>query len=335
MTFDEIANLWRESHYQYIKDTTSSAYEYRLQKNIIPYFGRYENVTEKDLQEFVDSKLKDGYSVHMIRDMCTVVKMVLKFGAKNKMCDLPIEWKMKFPTREKSTNLVEVWNIVQQRKMNAYLKEHFSFRNLGILITMQTGMRIGEISGLRWSDFDLENRVVHVQRTVERITVFGKDGQTCGTKLHIGSTKSVSSDREIPLSKELLFFIRPLVKICESDNYVTSNAATPCEPRTYRIYFKGLCDHVGVPRLRFHGLRHTFATSLIASKCDIKTVSSILGHSDVSITLNTYVHPDKKQKSNAINAMLRHINSKEAVEDFDTSFLENNNQLNEQNNERQ
>lgn len=334
MTFCEIAELWRQDHYKYVKETTSSAYEFSLRNNIIPYFGHYESVTEKDLQVFVDSKLEKGYSVHAIRDMCSVVKMVLKFGGKNKMCDPPIDWKMKFPSREKESNSVETWDVVNQRKMSTYLKEHFSFKNLGILIVMQTGMRIGEIAGLKWCDFDIDNKTVHVQRTVERISVFGDDGRKCGSKLHIGSTKSISSNREIPLSKDLLFFARPLVKICESDNYVTSNAAEPCEPRTYRNYFKNLCDTVGVPRLRFHGLRHTFATSMIASKCDIKTVSSILGHSDVSITLNTYVHPNKEQKSNAINAMLRRINSKEAVEDFDTSFLKNNKQLNEQNNER-
>lgn len=323
MTFGEIANLWREDHYKYIKETTLSAYEFNLRKNIVPYFGHYENVTEKDLQKFVDSKLKDGYSVHAIRDMCVVVKMVLKFGAKNGMCDFPVDWKMKFPSRVKETNRVETWNVASQRKMMAYLKEHFSFKNLGILIVMQTGMRVGEISGLRWCDFDLDNKTVHVQRTVERITVFDDAGRMCGTKLHVGSTKSVSSNREIPLSRDLLFFVRPLVKLCEPDNYVTSNAATPCEPRTYRGYFHRLCARVGVPRLRFHGLRHTFATSLIASKCDIKTVSSILGHADVSITLNTYVHPDKEQKKNAINTMLRRINSKDAGDEFDTSFLNN------------
>lgn len=126
-------------------------------------------------------------------------------------------------------------------------------------------------------------------------------------KSTIGSTKTINSNREIPLSKDIITIVRPLLKICNADYYVASNAVAPWEPRGLRVYFGKLCDKVGVPKIKFHGLRHTFATSLIAAKCDIKTVSSILGHADISTTLNLYVHPNKEQQLNAINAMLRRL----------------------------
>lgn len=104
-------------------------------------------------------------------------------------------------------------------------------------------------------------------------------------------------------------WVKPCVKICNPETFVTSNRSKPCEPRTYRNYFNNLCKQLGIPHIRFHGLRHTFATRLIEAKVDVKTVSVLLGHSDVSTTLNLYVHPDNTQKLSAINAMLKRMKS--------------------------
>lgn len=322
MKFKDIAVAWYDNHGQYVKESTMAAYSLRLHKYIIPQLGETESMTEEDLQLYVDEKLAEGLSVHTVRDMVLVVKMVLRYGAKRKWCDAPYEWKMVYPCRSKDSNRLEVWSIANQRKMIDHCKEHFSFRNLGVLIAMETGMRIGEVSGLRWGDFDLRDQVVRVQRTVERIYRLDESGSK-GTEVKISSTKTLHSNREIPLSKDILRFVRPLLKICEPCNFVLSNAAQPLEPRTYRNYFYKLCEEVGVPRVRFHGLRHTFATSLIASKCDIKTVSTILGHADVSTTLDRYVHPNKEQKSKAISTLLRNINRADAEEgDFDVTQIQ-------------
>ena len=307
MTFEKIAKKWKEEHFQYIKQSSAAAYSLILRNHVLPHFGKSESVEEKDVQEFINQRFSAGASIHSVRDIITVIKMILRYGAQHHLCDAPIEWNFNFPTRTQDSKKLPCWELPQQRKMISYLKEHFTFKNLGILIAMETGMRIGEISGLRWGDFDTQTKTVHVQRIVSRIYFFDEEHGKAETKIVVGSTKTISSNREIPLSKDLLKFVTPLLKICEPDNYVTSNAPTPCEPRTYRNYFNELCKEVGVPRIKFHGLRHTFATSLIAAKCDIKTVSSILGHADISTTLNTYVHPNMEEKNKAINAMLRRI----------------------------
>ena len=321
MKLKEIAKVWYEDHRQYVKESTSAAYVLILNNHIIPYFGESENITEEDLQKFVNDKISGGAGAKTVQDIVIVIKMLLKFGAKKKWCEPPIDWKMKFPTRSKDSLRIETWSPAHQKKMIEYLNNNFTFRNLGLLIAMETGMRIGEISGLQWGDIDIQNKVLHVQRTVERISVYdGLNGKK-GTEVRVGSTKTINSNREIPLSKDILRFVRSLAKICVPSYYVVSNDALPTEPRVFRCYFNRLCKELKLPRIKFHGLRHTFATSLIASRCDIKTVSSILGHADVSTTLNLYVHPDNEQKSRAIDSMLKRINKNDKEGDFDISQI--------------
>jgi integrase len=324
MKLKEIAKAWYDDHRQYVKESTSSAYAMILNNHIIPYFGESENITEEDLQKYVNDKISGGLGIRPVRDTISVIKMLLRFGAKKKWCEPPVDWKMIYPSRTMDSKRVETWSPAHQKKMIEYLKENFSFRNLGLLIVMETGMRIGEISGLQWGDIDIQNKTLHIQRTVERVVVFdGLNGKK-GTKVRMGSTKTINSNREIPLSKDILMFVRPLSKICVPNYYVVSNDAFPAEPRLIRNYFNRLCKELKLPRIKFHGLRHTFATSLIASKCDIKTVSSILGHANVSITLDLYVHPNNEQKISAINTMLRRVSKSEEEGDFDISQIRSN-----------
>ena len=105
------------------------------------------------------------------------------------------------------------------------------------------------------------------------------------------------------MTRDLLALVRPLKKIVRGDFYVLTNAAMPTEPRTYRCYFNKLQQQLGLPKMRFHGLRHSFATRCIESKCDYKTVSVLLGHSNIGTTLNLYVHPNLEQKRKCIDAM--------------------------------
>lgn len=119
--------------------------------------------------------------------------------------------------------------------------------------------------------------------------------------------KTRESNRDIPLSGELLKTIRPLMKVVNPDFCVLSNEASPIEPRTYRNYYKKTLKKLGIPELKFHGMRHSFATRCIESKNSVKTVSVILGHSNITTTMNVYVHPDNKEKKRCIERMLKDI----------------------------
>lgn len=107
------------------------------------------------------------------------------------------------------------------------------------------------------------------------------------------------------MTKDLIRIIKPIKKIVNSEFFVLTNEAKPTEPRTYRSFYKNLMRHLEIPEMKFHGLRHSFATRCIESKADVKTVSVLLGHANISTTLNLYVHPNMEQKKSVINNVFK------------------------------
>lgn len=133
------------------------------------------------------------------------------------------------------------------------------------------------------------------------------EGEEKHTELVINTPKTKNSCREIPMNKELLAMIKPLKKVVNDDFYVLTNDEHPTEPRTYRNYYNGLMAKLNIPKLKYHGLRHSFATRCIEAGCDYKTVSVLLGHSNISTTLNLYVHPNMEQKKRCITKMFKSL----------------------------
>ena len=285
----------------FVKSSTIAVYTLHLENHLLPKFGNKKTLQEQEVQDFVLECLRKGLSLKTVKDMLIVLKMVIKFGAKHGWLHYQ-DWSIKYPTEQKSKEL-EVLSISHQKKLMQYVTDNFTFRNLGIYICLSTGMRIGEVCALKWSDIDIGTETIHVNRTIERIYII--EGDERRTELVIGSPKTKNSIREIPISKELMKLIRPLKKLMNDDYFVITNEAKPTEPRTYRNYYKQLLKQLGIPDLKFHGLRHSFATRCIESQCDYKTVSVILGHANISTTLNLYVHPNMEQKKKCINQMFK------------------------------
>ena len=299
----QIADLWKEEKRQFVKKSTFAAYSLIVETHLQPAFGNLTAITEKDVQDFVLQKLNGGLSQKTIKDMLIVLRMILKFGAKKNYCVYaPID--VIFPTDRERQEL-EVLSITNQKKIMRFVEDNFTFRNLGIFICLSTGIRIGEICALTWDDIDTENGVIHIRKTIQRIYV--KENGIKKTELLIDTPKTATSMRDIPMIKDLYEILKPLKKVVNNDYFVLTNEATPTEPRTYRNYYKKLLDKLGIPPIKFHGLRHSFATRCIESKCDYKTVSVILGHSNISTTLNLYVHPNYEQKKKCIDKMFRKI----------------------------
>lgn len=301
MKISEIIKSWENDKKLYVKKSTYSAYLLLIENHINPYFAEKEQITEEDVQQFVLTELRKGLSQKSIKDIIIVLKMILKFAVKQKMLTYN-DIEIKFPTVGEKNDL-EVLNKSDHRKIINYLQENFTFKNLGIYICLSTGMRIGEICGLLWSDIDVENGIIKVRRTVQRIYVI--DGEIRHTEILIDTPKTKNSIRDIPMTTELYKIIKPLKKVVNNNFYVVTNESKPTEPRTYRNYYERLIKKLGIPKLKFHGLRHSFATRCIESKCDYKTVSVILGHSNISTTLNLYVHPNMEQKKKCIDQMYR------------------------------
>ena len=296
-----VANLWQQEKKQYVKVSTYSAYHLLLMNHLIPEFGDKVDIQEKDVQEYVLKELRKGLSEKTIKDILIVLKMILKFGVKHGYFEYR-QIDIKFPTTHDKKQ-IEVLTRENQRKLMDYLKDNFTFKNIGIFICLSTGLRIGELCALRWSDIDVEEGVIKVRHTIQRI--YFTEGENNYTKLMIDTPKTKESMREIPLSSDLLKIIKSISKVVNDNYFVLTNEDTPTEPRTYRNYYKRILKKLDIPYIKFHGLRHSFATRCIESNNDYKTVSVILGHSNITTTLNLYVHPNKEQKKKCINRMLK------------------------------
>ena len=302
-TIREIAEAWKEYKRPYVKQSTMAAYVLILKNHVLPEFGDNDSLHEHEVQAFVLKKIERGLSVKSVKDILIVLKMVMKFGVKNERMN-HYEWDIKYPANNMPKEL-EVLSVANHRKILDYVQHNFTFMSLGIYISLSTGLRIGEICALKWSDINVADGTITVQRTIERIYVV--EGEKKHTQLVINTPKTVNSCREIPMSKELLAMVKPMKKVVNGDFYVLTNEDKPTEPRTYRNYYNRLMEKLDIPKLKYHGLRHSFATRCIEAGCDYKTVSVLLGHSNISTTLNLYVHPNMEQKKRCINKMLKSL----------------------------
>lgn len=302
-TVREIAGAWKEYKRPYVKQSTMAAYVLILENHILPCLGDKDSLYEQEVQAFVLQKLEKGLSIKTIKDILIVLKMVMKFGVKNEWMNY-YEWDIKYPTTTANKEL-EVLSVVNHRKILSYIQSHFTFIGLGIYISLSTGLRIGEICALKWSDINVVDGTITISRTIERIYII--EGEKKHTELVINTPKTKNSCREIPMSKELLAMIKPLKKVLNDDFYVLTNNERPTEPRTYRNYYNNLMVKLNIPKLKYHGLRHSFATRCIEAGCDYKTVSALLGHSNISTTLDLYVHPNMEQKKRCITKMFKSL----------------------------
>ena len=302
-TIREISDAWREDKRPYVKQSTMAAYMLILENHILPKFGESNELHENDVQGFVLEKLECGLSVKSVKDILIVLKMVMKFGVKNEWMNY-YEWDIKYPT-DVAVKKLEVLSVANHKKILNYIQDHFSFPGLGIYISLSTGLRIGEICALKWSDINVSDGILTVNRTIERIYLI--EGERKHTELVINTPKTKNSCREIPMSKELFGILKPLKKVVNEDYYILTNDERPTEPRTYRNYYKRLMEKLDIPKLKYHGLRHSFATRCIEVGCDYKTVSVLLGHSNISTTLDLYVHPNMEQKKRCIAKVFKSL----------------------------
>lgn len=300
--FEDVSVSWIDEKKQYVKLSTICVYQTILQGHLNPYFKGSEKITEEAVQAFVLEKLKEGLSQKSVKDMVVVIKMIAHFAQKKKLMEVEM-LDITFPAN-KPAKKIEVMSKAEEKRLISYLKDNFNFENLGILICLQTGLRIGEICGLRWGDTDLETNEIAVNRTIERIYLNKPEKKT---ELIISEPKTSNSKRRIPICSSLMKLLKPLKRVTNDSFYVVTNDRNPMEPRVYRKHFNKLLKEQGFQKIKFHGLRHTFATRCIESKADYKTVSSILGHASITTTLNLYVHPNNEEKKKCIDKMMKAV----------------------------
>lgn len=252
-TIKEVYLAWREMKVRLVKESTFATYVTNAEKHILPVLGDMHSVKESNVQQFVLDKLKAGLSQRTVRDILLVLKMIVAYGTRQGWLE-HCEWDIKFPTTAERHEF-QVLTINEQRKLMTFLKSHFSFKNLGLYICLCTGLRIGEICALKWSDISVKTQTICIRRTIERVYVI-EDGHKY-TKLIISTPKSASSIRDIPISGDLLRLLKPIIGLVNNTYFVLTNTEKPLEPRIYRHYYKRFMSKLNLPAMKFHGLRHS------------------------------------------------------------------------------
>lgn len=228
------------------------------------------------------------------QNVLAVMKQALRYAEKQYGYPMP---SLMGCTMQKRPHSIEVMDRMEQIRLIQFLNSDMDISKAGIYLCLFTGIRLGEVCSLKWADINQNRGLLHVNRTVQRIE--SKEGPT-KTVLLESPPKSVFSKRIIPMSDSLLSLLIKFKR--EGQEYVLQKNR-PMEPRTYQNHFKKYLKQIDAPNYNFHVLRHTFATNCVDSGMDIKSLSEILGHSNVQITLNRYVHPSMDTKRKYLNAL--------------------------------
>ena len=287
--FDYYIDNWLNSMKFMVKKSTYAHYMQIVKNHISPDLGyiKINLLTPEIIEDYINQKFEcgridglGGLSEKSIRDIVVVLKQILSYA------DIHLQFRL--PKLKKKE--IKILSKKELRNLEEEVIEMNTTYSLGILLSLYTGMRIGEVCALQWKDIDLKKRIIHVNETMVRIQDVENNNKT---KIIIDNPKTEYSKREIPINKFLYLHLKKIEETDKEKYFLTGNRRY-IEPRTYYNRYKKIIAKVCKQDYGFHALRHTFATRCIEIGMDPKTLSEILGHSDVKVTLSLYVHPTNK-----------------------------------------
>ena len=299
LTVREAAEQWLSSAKLRVKESSYANYTNIVNKHILPILGGelMTHLTTNRLNDFINIKLTSGrlngkgvLSAKSVRDIMTVYRSIenyaaREYGTKGTHFTMP-------KIEKKQTDIL---SSGERKRLESYLLNNQNNTNISVLLCLFTGLRIGELCGLKWEDIDFDNAVLYVKRTVQRVSKNGK------SQVIIGTPKSKTSVRTVPIP----VFVLDILKNYRScgNFYIITGTSKHTEPRTMQNRFKAILKICGIRNVNFHLLRHTYATVCIEKGFDPKTLSELLGHADASITLNRYVHSSMQMKKNYVGRL--------------------------------
>lgn len=288
LTVEILLNEWLNMKKSSVKESTVANYAFKVDRHLKPFFSglKFSSLSPKMIYDFIAEKKSEGLSAKYISDMIVILKSMAKYTAKTYHCANEIDDVEPPKTAKKELKL---YSEGEQRILKSALMKEINPTKFGILLCLFSGIRIGELCALKWSDIDLSNGLLHVTKTCQRIK------RSNSTKIVITSPKSASSSRSIPLPEFLLNILREFTP-SDNNSYFLSGSEKIVEPRTMQYRFKSVLKKANLPSMNFHSLRHIFATNCIEIGFDVKTLSEILGHGSTGITLNLYVHSSMNHK---------------------------------------
>lgn len=263
-----------------VKDSTYANYEGKIYTHIIPALGDIDasKVTRKQAENFINGLYNKGLSKNYIHDIGTLMRQIYNYAANRNENIENVFSKVTLPKAEHKK--IRVLSDVDAGKVMKY-------GDAAIKIALSMGLRVGEISGLMGKD--AKNGILTINRTIRRIPVRGQ-----GTKLTISTPKTAESKRQIPIPENIAYLFDV------PDNEYVIGGSKFVEPRVIMYHWKSFCNEQNIEYINFHGLRHTFATRALEKGVDVKTLSEILGHASVDITMDLYCHPSMKHKAEAM-----------------------------------
>jgi len=323
LTFADISEEWLANASLKVKPSTHSRYRKMLKNHILQGIGgcRLHKLSGTIIDRFAKDMLnggridkKGGLSPKTVRDMLSVINSVVDYARERHKAIK--EFKITYPKSKKRP--MRVLSQQEQAALEKNLIGNPDIYKIGILLSLYTGLRVGEVCALRWKDISLENGTVTVNKTLQRVSndnvkdaiknAAGRRSRN-KTKIIIDTPKTQSSQRVIPLPKTLTKLLSSFA--LSGDRFLLSGEGfNRTEPRTLQNHFKQNLKAAGVAPANFHATRHTFATRCVEVGMDIKSLSEILGHANVNITLNRYVHSSFDQKREGMSKLNRLMNFK-------------------------
>ena len=313
-TFKEVAELWIRNIRCRVKESTYVKYVGVLKKHLIPEFGdcRGAEITTGLVEQMVRQKLglcgtenRKKLSEKTIGDILTILKEILSYGEAlgyQTPCRLEL---LRLKKRERQVAVLE---RESQMELEAFLLEKKEPVRTGILLSLFTGIRLGEVCALKRKHVHYEEGTLQIHGTMQRIQVTGQvEGPR--TKIIVTEPKSFSSIRELPIPSFLLEHMDYMKEYPEEAYLLTGSEDFFMEPRSLQNHFRRFQKSCRIEPVNYHALRHTFATRCIESGVEIKALSEILGHASVNITLNRYVHSSmevKRQNMEKIRPLCRY-----------------------------
>lgn len=304
-SFKSISDDWLKFMKPQLKESSIVKYSNTLKQYLLPEFHEREitEITKEEVLAFrcrllvSGGKGGAGLSPKTVTDILSVLKNIFVYASEEKAC--PVTDISRIFVKQ-SQKPMRILSRTEQQSLSRHLCDDLTPCNLGILVCLYTGLRIGEICALRWDDILFNEHCLYVHQTMRRIQKLGNE--ECKTLVQISSPKSDSSVRRIPIPDEIFRLIAK-AKMPADTYFLTGLQNRYIEPRTMQNRFKAVIKKCNIRNANFHALRHTFATRCVELGFDIKSLSEILGHASVNITLNRYVHPSMELKQKNMNLL--------------------------------